>query len=186
MKHFVTGATGFLGTAVVRQLLDDGRSVNAIVRDPSKTRDLLAHGLQLFTGEVPDKESMRAGMKSSDGLFHIAGWYKIGALKGRDPAAKVKILGTLNVLELMEDLKVREGDCTSTLAEEGQARCRVYPREGYGCFAQGVCIRWPRKSLVAWLRKTSLEGCSAVCPWRWPASKSLNRFPAAIDLKRCA
>jgi nucleoside-diphosphate-sugar epimerase len=116
MKYFVTGATGFLGTAVVRQLLDQRHSVNAIVRDRAKTKDMEGRGLKLFTGDVTDKESMRAAMKGTDGIFHIAGWYKIGELKDRDQAAKVNIQGTQNVLELMDQLKIPRGVYTSTLA----------------------------------------------------------------------
>src|SRR5215210_7122194 len=103
MKYFVTGATGFVGGQVVRQLIEAGHQVTAIVRNLAKAQDLANAGIALHQGDVTDKESMRAPMSGSDGVFHIAGWYKIGARDARE-GVQVNIEGTRNVLELMRDL----------------------------------------------------------------------------------
>src|SRR5512138_1656553 len=79
MRYFVTGATGFLGSVLSRQLRQAGHEVHALVRDTRKASELQSLGVQLFKGDVTDKESMRAGMQGVDGVFHLAGWYKIGA-----------------------------------------------------------------------------------------------------------
>jgi len=115
MKYFVTGATGFVGGRVVRQLVEVGHQVVVIARNPAKATDLASLGIEIHQGDVTDKESMRAPMLGVDGVFHIAGWYKIG-VKDKSEGAKINIQGTRNVLELMQELGIARGVYTSTLA----------------------------------------------------------------------
>jgi nucleoside-diphosphate-sugar epimerase len=114
MKYFITGATGFVGGHVAHQLVEAGHSVNAIVRNPEKAQALSRLGIILHRGDVTDKESMRAPMQGVDGVFHIAGWYKVGT-RDKSDGQKVNIQGTRNVLELMKELGVPKGVYTSTL-----------------------------------------------------------------------
>jgi nucleoside-diphosphate-sugar epimerase len=115
MRYFLTGATGFIGGHVARQLRAEGHEVVALVRDPDKARDLADLGVNLYTGDVTDKESMRAPMTGVDGIFHIAGWYRIG-VRDKSEASRVNVDGTRNTLELMRDLAIPRGVYTSTLA----------------------------------------------------------------------
>src|SRR2546430_9006621 len=115
MKYFVTGATGFVGGRVVRQLIDAGHQVVVVVRNPAKAADLASLGIEIQQGDVTDKESMHAPMQGVDGVFHIAGWYKIG-VKDKSEGAKINIQGTRNVLELMQELGIAKGVYTSTVA----------------------------------------------------------------------
>ena len=59
MKYFVTGATGFVGGRVVRQLAEAGHEVGIVVRNPAKAKDLVDLGIAVYRGDVTDKESMR-------------------------------------------------------------------------------------------------------------------------------
>jgi nucleoside-diphosphate-sugar epimerase len=115
MRYFLTGATGFIGGRLARQLVAAGHEVVALVRTPSKAQDLAALGITLSPGDITDKESMRAGMAGADGLFHVAGWYKIGVRDG-SPGDRINVAGTRNVLELMQELGIPKGVYTSTLA----------------------------------------------------------------------
>jgi nucleoside-diphosphate-sugar epimerase len=115
LKYFLTGATGFLGNALARQLRAAGHEVHASVRNPQKASDLQSLGVELFAGDVTDKESMRLAMQGVDGVYHVAGWYKIGAHDKRG-GEKVNVEGTRNVLELMKELGILKGVYTSTLA----------------------------------------------------------------------
>jgi nucleoside-diphosphate-sugar epimerase len=115
MKYFVTGATGFVGGVLVKQLRAQGHEVNASVRSPEKAKDLQALGVKLFKGDVTDKESMREAMSGVDGVYHVAGWYKVG-VKDKSGGEQVNIRGTRNVLELMQELQIPKGVYTSTLA----------------------------------------------------------------------
>ena len=124
MKYFVTGATGFLGGVLVRKLREQGHEVHASVRDPEKAQDLQTIGVKLFKGDVTDKESMREAMRGVDGIYHVAGWYKIGVKEKRD-AAQVNIQGTRNVLELMQELNIPKGVYTSTCAINSDTHGKV-------------------------------------------------------------
>jgi len=115
MKYFLTGATGFVGSVLAKKLREAGHEVHASVRNPDKAKDLQAVGVKLFKGDVTDKESMREPMSGVDGIFHVAGWYKVGT-KDKGDGERVNIQGTRNVLELMQELKIPRGVYTSTLA----------------------------------------------------------------------
>jgi nucleoside-diphosphate-sugar epimerase len=124
LTYFLTGATGFVGSHVARQLVEAGHTVRAVVRSPGKAADLKALGVVLYEGDVTDKESMRAGMTGVDGVFHIAGWYKVGLRDKRD-GVRVNVDGTRHVLELMEELRIPKGVYTSTLAVNSDTRGQV-------------------------------------------------------------
>src|SRR5580765_351352 len=103
MKYFITGATGFIGGNIVRQLAEAGHEISALVRSPDKAGELAALGVKLFAGDITDKESMREPMRGVDGVFHVAAWYKIGA-RDKSVAERINVEGTRNVLELMREL----------------------------------------------------------------------------------
>ena len=85
MRVFVTGATGFLGGSLARQLLDQGDEVVALVRSSSKGAALAEYAskapgrIDFTEGDITDIESMRPGMQGADGVYHLAAWYKVGA-----------------------------------------------------------------------------------------------------------
>ncbi|HSL31323.1 MAG TPA: NAD-dependent epimerase/dehydratase family protein [Anaerolineales bacterium] len=124
MKYFVTGATGFVGGVLARQLRKSGHEVHASVRDMNKASDLRTLGVRLFKGDVTDKESMREALQDMDGVFHVAGWYKVG-VRDKSDGEKVNIEGTRNVLELMQELKIPKGVYTSTCAVNSDTHGQV-------------------------------------------------------------
>lgn len=121
MRYFVTGATGFIGAHVARQLREAGHEVVAVVRDPAKAKLLARVGVRVHRGDITDRESLRAPMTGADGVFHLAGWYKIGE-RNRSPAVPINVDGTRNVLSVMEELGVSKGVYTSTLGVFGDTR----------------------------------------------------------------
>jgi nucleoside-diphosphate-sugar epimerase len=124
MKYFLTGATGFLGGVLARQLRQAGHELNATIRDPKKAGELKSLGVSLFPGDVIDKESMRQAMQGVNGVFHVAGWYKVG-VRDKTPGEKVNIQGTRHVLELMQELRIPKGVYTSTLAVNSDTHGKV-------------------------------------------------------------
>lgn len=88
MKYFVTGAIGFVGSHVVHQLVAQGHEVVVSVRTPAKAKELAELDVTITQGDVIDKESIRAPTQGVDGVFHIAGWYKVGVFL-MDPSQKV-------------------------------------------------------------------------------------------------
>lgn len=115
MKYFVTGATGFVGGELVKHLRQAGHEVVALVRNPDKAKHLEALGITLAKGDVTDQASMRAPMQGCDGVYHVAGWYKLGGRNIAEGQA-INVDGTRNVLELMAELGIPKGVYTSTLA----------------------------------------------------------------------
>jgi len=124
MRFLVTGGTGFVGGVLARQLLAAGHSIDVVARSPAKAAGLAGPGVTVHAGDVTDKESLRRPMAGADGVFHVAGWYKIGL---RDPKAAIDINvnGTRNVLEVMRDSGVKKGVYTSTLAVNSDTNGRV-------------------------------------------------------------
>ena len=74
VKAFITGATGFIGGWVARQLLERGYSIVCLVRSPDSaaSRRLDAQGATLVQGDIIDAETMREAMAPADIVFHIA------------------------------------------------------------------------------------------------------------------
>ncbi len=124
MRYAITGATGFLGGVLARQLRDSGDDVVALVRDPGKATALAAAGVELVTGDLDDAKALDAICGGADGLFHVAGWYQVGS-RTPELGRRVNVDGTRNALEAARRNGVRRVAYTSTLAVNSDTGGRV-------------------------------------------------------------
>lgn len=118
MKAFVTGATGYVGQAVVRDLLGHSHQVRALVRKTSDTRYLEGLPVERAYGDLRDVASLREGMRGCDTLFHVGAYV---ALWAPDPSEIIdaNVTGTRNILRTARELGYAKVVYTSSIATVG-------------------------------------------------------------------
>ncbi|MBL7977452.1 MAG: SDR family NAD(P)-dependent oxidoreductase [Bacteroidetes Order II. Incertae sedis bacterium] len=121
-KVLVTGATGFLGSELVRQLLAQGQSVRVLARKSAKF-DLLnevAGQFEIATGDVTDPLSVRDALKDIQTVYHAAAFVSFGGQKDAEKLREVNVLGTANVVNSALDQRVKRLVLTSSMAAFGR------------------------------------------------------------------
>lgn len=118
MTALVTGAAGFIGSAVVRHLLDQGENVRVFIRPSSDRRNLADLPVEVALGDLTDRRSIDLAMKGCDSLFHVAADYRLWVPK---PAAMftANVEGTRHMMLAAGECGVKRIVYTSSVATLG-------------------------------------------------------------------
>jgi len=114
MKVMVTGATGFIGGNLARELWRRGDDVRALVRPGSNRLTIENTGIVPIEGDILDRQSVDRAVQGCEAVFHVAAAYTFWS---RDPAgiSRTNVAGTLNVLEAARQAGVSRTVYTSTV-----------------------------------------------------------------------
>ena len=118
MKCFVTGATGFLGSHVARQLLKQGAELRLLVRPTSRTDNIDGLPLERVIGDLRDVASLKRGMDGCEYVFHVAADYRLWSVNGQE-LYDSNVDGTRNILQAARESGARRVVYTSSVATMG-------------------------------------------------------------------
>ena len=118
MKTLVTGGSGFIGSAVVRALLQEGQAVRALVRAPDRPGNLAGLDIEFVEGDVLDRPSLDRALRGCQRVYHLAAVYA-NWLPDRSLIRRVNVEGTRNLLQACLDQNVERVVYTSSTAALG-------------------------------------------------------------------
>ncbi|MFQ5935374.1 MAG: hopanoid-associated sugar epimerase [Acidiferrobacterales bacterium] len=118
MKILVTGASGFVGSAVVRRLIDAGHDVRCLMRTQSDRQNVEGLPIETVTGDMTDKVSLKRSTASCQAVFHVAADYRMWV---PDPAHmyRVNVTGTRELMLAALSAGVERVVYTSSVATLG-------------------------------------------------------------------
>ena len=125
MKILVTGATGFIGGNLARELWRRGDDVQALIRPGSNQLAIRDTGIIPIEGDILDRQSVDRAVRGCEAVFHVAAAYTFWS-KDRTNVARTNIQGTINVLEAARRARVSRTVYTSTVGTIG------LPKQGQG------------------------------------------------------
>lgn len=118
MKILVTGATGFLGSAITRLLLTDGHELKVLVRETSNRQNLEGLDLEVVIGDLGDISSLRRALKGCASLYHVAADYRLWTPEPEE-LYTTNVDGTRNLMRAAGEVGLTRIVYTSSVAVLG-------------------------------------------------------------------
>jgi nucleoside-diphosphate-sugar epimerase len=120
MKIFLTGATGYIGHALATQLVKNGDTVHAIVRDATKGKRLLHPAIRLFQGDITNPAAVHKAMSGCEHVYHLAAYTRLWSVN-KQTFYDVNVSGTRIVLNAALQNGVRKLVYTSSCGVFGNS-----------------------------------------------------------------
>jgi nucleoside-diphosphate-sugar epimerase len=145
---FVTGSTGFIGTALANELVRRGHAVHALVRAASNTDGLTHQHISKVRGDILDPESLVRGLRGCTQVYHLAAYAKSWA---RDPTTffRQNVEGTKNVFQAAQEAGVRRMVFTSTIVVFGPTSPGLVADESMPRMTQDYCTEYEESKTIA-------------------------------------
>ncbi|MGB5583460.1 MAG: hopanoid-associated sugar epimerase [Gammaproteobacteria bacterium] len=118
MTTLVTGATGFVGSALVRCLLNAGHQVRVMVRSTSARANIQGLDVEIVTGDLAEPDSLQNAVKACDSLFHVAADYRLW-VRNSSELYRVNVEGTTALMQAAADAGLSKIVYTSSVATLG-------------------------------------------------------------------
>lgn len=163
MRVLVTGATGFVGEALLERLVQRGYSVTALVRETADVSRLMSFDIEVVGGDIRDLDAVRTSARGCDHVYHLA-----AATSWRKPPAReyrmVNVEGTANVARASLEAGVERLIYASTVGVYGPCRGRVdestitHPDSAYRetkLCGEKVALSWHGKGLPVVIARLS-------------------------------
>ena len=157
MKALVTGATGFIGGNLVRELLKDGHDVRALCRAGSNRSNIEGLDVEVAVGDLRDRDSLGPAMKGREALFHTAALYSLWSPNPGD-FVRTNVEGTTNILEAAMEEEVERVVYTSTASVFGHWKGGLIPDEKNSSSLDEIVDGYHRSKFIA--EERALEFCS--------------------------
>lgn len=187
MTTLVTGASGFLGSHVTRQLVARGEKVRVLMRPSSTNRAIADLSLEYVTGDLRDPASLERALSGVKRVFHVAADYRFWAKHKRE-IYDSNVGGTKNLLAAAKQAGVEQLIYTSTVATVAVDRPQ-HPNETTDARLEEMVGHYKRSKWMAEqeVRKAAKEGLPVIIampttpvgPWDWkptPTGKIILDF----------
>jgi dihydroflavonol-4-reductase len=198
MTTLVTGATGFVGSHVARQLVSAGQSVRVLVRPKSNLEALIGLNVEHFEGDLRDQKSLERAMLGIRRVFHVAADYRLWTPRPEE-IYEINVEGTRNLLAAAQRARVERIVYTSTVATIAVPRNGALPNESTQATLDEMIGHYKRSKFLA--EQVAVEAVSAglpvvivnptapVGPWDWkptPTGRIIldflkGKMPAYVD-----
>ena len=148
MKTLITGASGFVGSAVLRRLLETGHEVRALVRPSSLRANLEGLTLEIVEGDLNDPASLERALQGCEALYHVAADYRLWTLTPQT-LYQNNVTGTRNIMRAAGNAGVKRIVYTSSVATLGLDRAGTPANEDTPVTLEHMIGHYKRSKFLA-------------------------------------